>query len=187
MRVRRPAGKPTTAGWIVFASLLVMPLPGATEVSKDLLVRYLLATVQAFRTVYVEFVTERVERVDIHPKEDWMKDGHSIMLPFQFVKVAGQEMKTLVKGVDVGLVSLTPLYTSNFPKTETEVEALKKLLADPKLKVVTFNDGKDFKGLAADFAIEQSCVDCHNHHPNSVKKDFKKGDVMGAIVIRLKS
>ena len=113
-----------------------------------------------------------------------MKDNHSIMLPFQFVKAAGQEMKTLVKDVDIGLVSLTPLYSSNFPQTETEVEALIQLLADPKLKVIMFTDGKEFKGLAAEFAIEQSCADCHNHHPNSVKKDFKKGDMMGAIIIR---
>ncbi|HXX74604.1 MAG TPA: DUF3365 domain-containing protein [Nitrospiraceae bacterium] len=178
--------KPAVVKWFMFAAVLVMPLSGAAEVSNDLLVRYLLATVQAFRTVYVEFVTERVKQVNIQAKEDWVKDSHSIMLPFQFVKVAGQELKTLVKGVDVGLVSLTPLYTSNFPKTEAEAEALKKLLADPKLKVLTFNDGKEFKGLSADLAIEQSCVDCHNHHPNSVKQDFKKGDVMGAIVVRLR-
>jgi Protein of unknown function (DUF3365) len=167
-------------------ALLMVPLPGVAELSKELVVRYLLATVQAFRTVYVEQITERVRKDGILPKEDWMKDDHAVMLPFQFVKMAGQEMKSLVKDVDVGLVSLTPLYTSNFPKTEAEVSALKQLIADPKQKVVTFTDGKDFKGLAADFAIEQSCVNCHNDHPNSVKKDFKKGDVMGAIVVRLK-
>lgn len=179
-------GKVKVMIWVVLAAVLVVPLSGGAEVPKDLVVRYLLATVQAFRTVYVENITERVKQAGIPPKEDWMKDDHSIMLPFQFVKVAGQEMKTLVKDVDVGLVSLTPLYSSNFPKTEAEVEALKKLIDNPRLRVLTFTDGKDFKGLAADFAIEQSCADCHNHHPNSTKKDFKKGDVMGAIVVRLK-
>ncbi len=180
-------GKPKIVTWLVCLAVLVLPLSGMAEVSKDLVARYLLATVQAFRTAYVEQILERVKRADIQPQEDWMKDNHSIMLPFQFVKAAGQEMKTLVKDVDIGLVSLTPLYSSNFPQTETEVEALMQLLADPKLKVITFTDGKEFKGLAADFAIEQSCADCHNHHPNSVKKDFKKGDMMGAIIIRLKS
>lgn len=166
--------------------LLMAPLVGVAEVSKELVVKYILATVQAFRTVYVEQVTERVSKDGILPKEDWMKDDHAVMLPFQFVKMAGQEMKTLEKDVEIGLVSLTPLYSSNFPKTEAEVNALKELMADPTRKITTFADGKDFKGLAADFAIERSCVDCHNHHPNSVKKDFKKGDMMGAIVVRLK-
>jgi hypothetical protein len=172
--------------WMVGLALVAVPLDGLAEISRDLVVRYLLATVQAFRTVYVERVMERVKPMGIEPKEDWMKDDHAIMLPFQFVKVAGQEMKALVKDVEVGLVSLTPLYSANFPKTEAEVAALKRLTAEPSLKVVTFADGKDFKGIAGDFAIEQSCVECHNHHPNSLRHDFKKGDLMGAIVVRLK-
>ena len=53
--------------------------------------------------------------------------------------------------------------------------------------MLTFVDGDQFKGLMADFAIEQACADCHNHHPNSPKKDFKKGDLMGAIIIRPKN
>jgi hypothetical protein len=170
----------------VSAWLSIVPGQGFAEVSKDLVVRYLLAAVQAFRSVYVEQVTERMKPVGIEPKEDWATDDHAVMLPFQFVKAAGQEMKTLIKGVDIGLISLSPLYSANFPKTEAEVEALKRLTADPKQKVLTFGEGKEYKGIAADFAIEQSCVDCHNHHPNSVRHDFKKGDLMGAVVVRLR-
>jgi hypothetical protein len=55
-------------------------------------------------------------------------------------------------------------------------------MADPNHKVLTCGDGKEFKGLAADVAIEQSCADCHKHQPNSVKK----GDLMVPIVIRLR-
>jgi Protein of unknown function (DUF3365) len=179
-------GRYWVAASAVFVAMVALPLTGIAEVSKDLVVRQLLATVHAFRTLYVENITERLQRIGIQPKEDWMSDDHAIMLPFQFVKVAGQEIKSLVKNVDVGLVSLTPLYSVNFPKTEAEVEALQKLMANPNLKVVTFTDGKEFKGISPDFAIEQSCADCHNHHPNSIKKDFKKGDMMGAIVVRLK-
>jgi hypothetical protein len=89
--------------WMVGLALVAVPLDGLAEISRDLVVRYLLATVQAFRTVYVERVMERVKPMGIEPKEDWMKDDHAIMLPFQFVKVAGQEMKALVKDVEVGL------------------------------------------------------------------------------------
>jgi ribosomal protein L14 len=35
-----------------------------------------------------------------------------------------------------------------------------------------------------DLAIANTCVACHNTHPTSPKRDFKKGDVMGAIVVR---
>ncbi len=162
------------------------PAKPSSDAAQENSVRYLLAAFRAFRTIYVSQVLERIQKVGIHPKEEWTADDHAVMLPFQFVKLAALEMKSHIKNVDIGLVSLTPLHTSNFPKTEGEVEALRTLTANPSQQVLTFRDGSQFKGIAADFAIEQSCVDCHNHHPNAHKKDFKKGDMMGAIVVRLK-
>lgn len=165
---------------------LAIPARPAPDTAHEDAVRYLLAAFRSFRTIYVSQVLERVQKVGIQPKEEWASDDHAVMLPFQFVKMAALEMKSHIKNLDIGLISLTPIYTANFPKTQAEVEALKKLVANPSQTVVTFRDGKEFKGLAGDFAIEQSCVDCHNHHPNAQRKDFKKGDLMGAIVVRLK-
>ena len=165
---------------------LAATLGQATDISKEVAVKYLLVTVKAFRTVYIEDVIEHVKKAGIHPTEDWLQNDHAIMLPFQFVKLGAVEIKDDIKDLEVGLISLTPIYTSNLPKTQAEVDALQKMMADPRHQVLTFADGDQFKGLAADFAIEQDCADCHNHHPKSPKKDFKKGDVIGAIVVRLK-
>ena len=167
--------------------ILSVSITHAEDVTQDTVVRSVLAAVQAFRTIYTQQVIARLEPVGIVAREHWSQDDHAIMLPFQFVKMAAIEMKPMARDVEVGLVSLPPLYTANFPKTEAEVTALKKLMADPSLKVVTFSDGKEFKGLAADFAIDHSCTDCHNHHPNSHKHDYKKGDLMGAVVVRFRS
>jgi hypothetical protein len=153
----------------------------AAEVSQEAVATYLLATVKAFRTVYVKSVVEQAKKAGVAPKEEWTKDDHAIMLPAQFVKSAGAE----IKDYELGLIGLTPIYKSNLPKTQAETDALKKMQADPNLKVLTFADGNQFKGLAADYAIVESCANCHNTHPSSPKKDFKKGDLMGAIVVRL--
>ena len=59
-------------------------------------------------------------------------------------------------------------------------------LASGKSKVVTGQDGKKTVGMSADFAIVQGCADCHNNHPKTTKKDWKKGDFMGAIVVRMR-
>ncbi len=154
--------------------------------SKEQVVRYLLATVRAFRTVYVKDIEEHVRKGGVYPKELWSQDVHAIMLPFQFVKLAAAELKGAAKDVEVGVISLTPIYASNFPQTEAEVAALKAMMEHPTQTLVTFTDGTQFKGLAADFAIEQACADCHNQHPTSTKRDFKQGDLMGAVVVRLK-
>ena len=168
----------------VLVSLCVTAgLGQAADVSKDDVAKYLLATVKAFRSVYVKGVIEQAKKGGVKPKEDWTKDDHAIMLPAQFVKAAGAELKDF----ELSLIGLTPIYKSNLPKTQAETDALKKMLADPSKSVMTFADGNQFKGLAGDFAVVQGCADCHNSHPSSPKKDFKKGDLMGAIVVRLKN
>lgn len=163
---------------------LALSVAQAADMPREQVVRYLLATVEAFRTLYMEGVVEQVQRGGVHPKEDWMHDDHAVMLPFQFVKLAGERIG--IKDLDVGIVSLTPIYSSNFPKTRGEVDALNELVTDPKHRVATFVDGTQIKGLMADYAVTQTCADCHNHHPNATRKDFKKGDLMGALVVRLK-
>ncbi|HEU4684364.1 MAG TPA: hypothetical protein VFS39_07670 [Nitrospira sp.] len=77
----------------------------------------------------MEHVTERVKSVRVETKEAWIADEQAITLPVQFVRAARQEMKTPVKGAQVGLISLSPLYNRNFPKTEAEVKALERLTA----------------------------------------------------------
>jgi uncharacterized protein DUF3365 len=165
---------------------LTIPLGEAAEISNDQAVRYILAMVKAFRTTYVRSVVERLRNVGIESRADWIKVDHAIMLPFEFVKQGGSKIRHDMQDLDVGLISLTPIDPSNLPKTPAEREALTTMIADSSRTILTFGDGDQFKGLAADIVIEQMCADCHNQHPKSPKKDFKQGDVMGAIVVRIK-
>jgi len=142
--------------------------------------QYILATARAFRSVYAKQVVAQAGRSNVKPDENWTMNDHGIMLPAQFLKAAGRELDDF----DLALIGLTPIYKENLPKTKAEEDALKKLIANPSTGIVTFEDGSQFKGLVADLAIADSCVACHNSHPTSARKDFKKGDVMGAIVVR---
>ncbi len=153
------------------------PMVMAADVSQETMAKYILATAKAFRTVYAKSIVEQAKKAGVKPNENWSKDDHAIMLPAQFLKAAGGELKDF----ELGLIGLQPLYKENAPKTPAEAEALKKLKAG---QVVTFADGNQFKGMAADVAITKSCADCHNAHPSSAKKDWKEGDMLGAIVVR---
>jgi tRNA A-37 threonylcarbamoyl transferase component Bud32 len=66
-----------------------------------------------------------------------------------------------------------------------ERDALDRLRDDPKEPVYSFEDyqGKPVLRYATARAMKQSCVDCHNNHPESPKKDWKVGDVRGALEI----
>ena len=179
--MKRWLGVPTAFGVVVVGLMMVLPLGHAADMTKDLAVKYILATAKAARTVYVKGVIQKAKKGGVKPNENWAKADHAIMLPAQFVK----EMGAKVKEFELGLVGTAPLYKSNAAKTDKEKEALAEL-AKGKKKVMTFQDGGQFKGMSADFAIVQGCADCHNKHPKTTKKDWKKGDFMGAIVVRMK-
>jgi hypothetical protein len=167
-------------GAVVCLSVLAgSPALQANDVSYDLLVRYILETVRAYRIAYVHNVIEQLQDGGVTPKENWHDDPHAVPLPAQFLKLGAAEIASF----EIGLIGLTPIYEKNLPKTAAEAAALSQLSRDQK--VITFAEGKQFKGVAADFAFVQRCVDCHNHHPRSPRHDFKKHDLMGAIIVRI--
>ncbi|MEW6542784.1 MAG: DUF3365 domain-containing protein [Nitrospirota bacterium] len=164
-----------------FLSLVWLVSSVQAEESYELAARYILETVKAFRAAYVINVVEHVREGGILPNEEWVKNSHTIPLPAQFVKAAAAD----IEDFEIGLIGLTPIYRNNLPRTQAEADALMKMATDRTKRVVTFVDGKQFKAMSADVAVVQSCVDCHNGHPNSPWRNFKKGDVMGALVVRL--
>ena len=166
---------------VVFAMGLVVSSGQAADMSKDTAIKYILATAKAARTVYVKGVIGKAKQGGVKPNEDWVKEDHAIMLPAQYVKAIGAE----IKDFELTLVGTNPLYKANAPKTDAEKAALEKL-ASGKEKMITFEDGGMTKGMSADFAIVQGCADCHNKHPKTTKTDWKKGDFMGAIIVRMR-
>ena len=107
--------------------------------------KYILATAKAFRSVYSKQIVGQASKSNVKPDENWTKDDHAIMLPAQFIKAAGAELKDF----ELSLIGLTPIYKANLPKTPAEEAALKKLAANPDTGVITFEDGGQFKGISA--------------------------------------
>jgi hypothetical protein len=168
-------------GVFVIGLLMVLPAGQAADMTKAKAAEYVLATAKAARTVYVKGVIADAKKAGVKLSEDWVKDDHAIMLPAQFIKELGAK----IKDFELALVGTHPLYASNAAKSPKEKEML-AVLASGKKKVVTGEDGGKTIGMSADFAIVQGCADCHNKHPKTTKKDWKKGDFMGAIVVRMK-
>jgi len=44
-----------------------------------------------------------------------------------------------------------------------------------------------FQAIYPDLAVAPSCAHCHNIHPESPRKDFATGDVMGGIVVTIRT
>lgn len=97
---------------------------------------------------------------------------------------------TASKGVEFSylLRSLQPINRRNAPETEVEKKGLEFLAthADSSYSSKEIQGGRwYFTAVYPDVAFHQSCADCHNRRPESLRKDYKLGDVMGAMVIRI--
>jgi adenylate cyclase len=71
------------------------------------------------------------------------------------------------------------------PRDVFEREALDKLLANPDEAFWSFEDVDRRPSLryATARRMDQTCVRCHNGHPDSPKKDWKVGDVPGVLEV----
>jgi serine/threonine protein kinase len=71
------------------------------------------------------------------------------------------------------------------PKDEFEINALRRLREQPDKPFYSFEnyDGRQSLRYAAARIMKEPCVNCHNTHPDSTKKDWKVGQVRGVLEI----
>jgi hypothetical protein len=90
----------------------------------------------------------------------------------------------------IRLTSLWPINKANGPADEFERLGLERVAKEPQKPyagIVSQGDRRMFKAIFADRAITKACVECHNGHTLSNKRDLALNDVMGAIVISFPS
>jgi PAS domain S-box-containing protein len=89
--------------------------------------------------------------------------------------------------MNLRLVSPYPFPWRKVTLDAFETEALAALQASGKDEFMRLEDAPGGKVLryAAPIRLAASCVDCHNVHPDSPKRDWKEGDVRGIQVMSL--
>jgi len=147
------------------------------------------AVMASDRTVYTKQVVNRLQNDEgvIKASEHW-KDDKALPLPAQMFRMGAEMVAEKKAGFTYGLLSMWPVNQQNKPKTDVEKAGL-KFVADNKGQNYygeeTLGDTKYFTAVYADTAIAPACVKCHNDHKDSPRKDFKLGDVMGGVVVRI--
>jgi len=146
------------------------------------------------RSVYTKKIVNRlVKKEKVIKASEHFEDDKALVLPAQMFRFGSElAMKRAEKLDDVNfsytLQSLWPINKQNAPKTKAEKEGL-KYVADNKGKnyytTEELGGTTYFTAVYADTGVAPVCVSCHNKHPDTPKKDFKLGDVMGGVVIRI--
>jgi HAMP domain-containing protein len=145
------------------------------------------AQIAADRATYTEKVVQKLlgERADVSfaPMKD-VAGPKSLPLPASFVHLTSNIVNA--RGFHtVDLLSLWNINPEKKPATDDVRHALEEVVRTPDQAQEIVYEGKDarFLSVTADMASAQGCVDCHNRHPDSKKRDFRLNDVMGGLVI----
>ena len=146
------------------------------------------------RSVYTKKIVNRlVKKEKVIKASEHFEDDKALVLPAQMFRFGSElAMKRAEKMEDVNfsytLQSLWPINKQNAPKTKAEKEGLKYVAENKGKNYYTTEElggTTYFTAVYADTGVAPVCVSCHNKHPDTPKKDFKLGDVMGGVVIRI--
>ena len=146
------------------------------------------SVMESDRTVYTRLIVNRLQNEEkvIKASEHW-KDEKALVLPAQMFRYGSEMVAEKKANFSYSLLSLWPVNRQNLPKTAVEKEGL-QAVADkgaPYYKEETLGGTKYFTAIYPDKAIAKACVTCHNDHKDTPRRDFKMGDTMGGVVVRI--
>jgi hypothetical protein len=164
---------------------------GAKEegISPQKMADALHAVMESDRTVYTKNVVNRLQNVEnvIKASEHW-NDEKALPLPAQMFRMGAEMVTAKNAGFNYALLSEWPVNKQNAPKTEVEKSGLRFIAENLDKNFYSDEDlggTKYFTAIYADKATAPACVKCHNEHKDSPRSDFKEGEVMGGVVIRI--
>ena len=157
-------------------------------ISPAIVADYVHSVVQADRTFYQIQIVDRMQKKGlVFASENWKMTG-DLPLPAQFLQESGRLMAKQQKRIRFRLISSWAINKDHRPTTEFERTGLAKILENPDRPytgITTEGKTRIFQALYADKAVSQHCADCHNGHPQSLKRNFKAGDVMGGVLVTI--
>jgi hypothetical protein len=147
---------------------------------------YIHALVQADRALYTTHVVERMQELGVTVATEHWKAQRALPLPAQMLLMSGWIVEGEGMGLRIRLTSLWPINKENGPLDDFERSGLEQVAKTPNRPytgIITQGEKRYFKAVYADRAITSACIDCHNGHESSRKRNHKLNDVMGAIVV----
>ena len=175
-------------------SLSTMHATASDTVPLKVMADALHTVLDSDRAIYTKKVVGRLVKKDkvIKASEHFI-DDKALPLPAQMFRMGAENVaERIADNPDVNfsysLQSLWPINSQNAPKTKAEKEGLKFIADNPGQNYYSKEElggKKYFTAIYPDVGVAPVCVSCHNKHKDSPKTDFKIGQVMGGVVIRI--
>ena len=127
----------------------------------------------------------RVRSSGIDVTNDYKNKAHALPLPATLTMELGERISKSRPGAHVRLYSDYPFASrrDGGPRDDFEREAIAALRRAPDQPFHRFEEfgGRPSLRYAVADRMQASCVNCHNTHPESPKKDWKVGDMRGVL------
>lgn len=140
------------------------------------------------RAVYTKQVVNRLKESGAIKASEHFVDDNALPLPAQMFRFGAETVAGKTDAFSYSLQSLWPINKQNAPRTETEKTGLQHIIDNPGENYYAEEElggVKYFTAVYPDVAVAPVCVSCHNEHKDTPRADFKMGDVMGGVVIRV--
>jgi len=146
------------------------------------------------RAVYTRRIVNRLAAKEkVITASEHFEDEKALVLPAQMFRFGAEMVSERAEAnpdvnFSYSLQSLWPINKQNSPKTEAEKVGLQFVVDNKGENYYTTEElgGQQyFTAVYADTAVAPVCASCHNDHIDTPRTDFKIGDVMGGVVIRI--
>ena len=141
------------------------------------------------RTVYTRLIVNRLQNKEkVIKASEHFEDDKALVLPAQMFRFGAEMVGESTDDFSYSLLSEWPINKQNAPRTDAEKTGLAYIAANKGENYYTTEElggQKYFTAVYADTAVAPACVTCHNDHKDTPRSDFKLGDVMGGVVIRV--
>jgi len=174
--------------WWGFDTLSAKERQGSPGIPPEKVAAYIYDVIKADRTLYTTEIVNRLQAKGVTTASEHWEQEQALMLPAQFLQHSGKLAAENGSEIRYRLIGLWPIYRRNAPASDLERNALESLRKNPNVPVtgiVTSGRKQYFQAIYPDLAISPACIDCHNGHLLSPKRDFKLNDVMGGIAITI--
>ena len=155
-------------------------------IAPEVVANYIHLVLESDRGIYANKIVNRLLNKNIiYASENWWEDN-TLPLPAQFLLNASELITYKNLDLNFKLISLWPIKPHNGPADEFERTGLTQVSQNPLIPYIgwdTVGGQSYFRAVYPDFATAESCISCHNSHPQSPKRDFKLNDVMGGIAL----
>lgn len=145
-----------------------------------------VATVRAF---YAAEVVTRVRARGMEVNYDYEHRQDTLPLPATLVNVLGEQIAEAYPGTKIRLYSRWPfphrVADGTARMDNFEREAHEALVANPEMEFwrIENYEGRESIRYAVADVMREACVDCHNNHPQTPRRDWRVGDVRGAVEV----